>query len=130
MLYVNYHTQLGRTLLMLYVNYHTQLGRTLLMFLVNPSRIVSEYIFVSPGNSKISNAFFLMVCRMCMCVRGGEAMLRFSYRLLPTIRLPFSLSLLCVCVLFFSFLIARPEHLYMSALRNVKHNTQDQKVPT
>ena len=114
---------------MLYVNYHTQLGHTLLMFLANPSRIVSEYIFVSPGNPKISNAFFLMVCRMCMCVRGGggEAMLRFSYRLLPTICLPF--SLLCVCVLFFSFLIARPENLYLSALWNVKHNTQDQKVP-
>ena len=37
---------------MLYVNYHTQLGHTLLMFLANPSRIVSEYIFVSPRKHK------------------------------------------------------------------------------
>ena len=120
---------------MLYVNYHTQLGRTLLMFLANPSRIVSEYIFVSPGKPKILNlqcVFPHGMQNVHVCEGGGggggEAMLRFSYRLLPTIRLPFSLSL--ECLLFFSFLIARPENLYLSALRNVKHNTQDQKVPT
>ena len=92
---------------MLYVNYHTQLGRTLLMFLANPSRIVSEYIFVSPGNPKILNlqcVFPHGMQNVHVCEGagggGGEAMLRPSYRLLPTIRLPFSLSvvsLVCVC---------------------------------
>ena len=56
---------------MLYVNYHTQLGRTLLMFLANPSRIVSEYIFVSPGNPNLQCVFPHGMQNVHVCEGGG-----------------------------------------------------------
>ena len=112
---------------------HTTWTYPVNVFSQSQSNCVRIY-FCLPQETQKSPMRFSSWYAECACVRGGgggggvKLCLDFRTACSPLSACR-SLSLVCVCLLFFSFLIARPENLYLSALWNVKHNTQDQKVP-